>query len=181
MENQPLNSNEHAKILVFVLLLLPSVIFGVGVIPALFLIAGVWMMKKNGAFSYIKVAVKGFKIYLYLLMAGFVCFSIFLVFASLRESWYPITWIIPCIIYLKIVDNLFYTPLYMHKEWIAVNGIFSNKQKISSHISEVNIIKGEKLKSYSVADELLKWAQLKEDGHISEEEYDEARKKLLTK
>ena len=40
-------------------------------------------------------------------------------------------------------------------------------------------IKGEKLKQYSVADELIKWAKLKEDGHISEEEFNEARKKLL--
>ncbi len=33
----------------------------------------------------------------------------------------------------------------------------------------------------SVADELLKWAKLKEDGHISEEEFKEARDKLLKK
>lgn len=45
--------------------------------------------------------------------------------------------------------------------------------------SEVEIIKNDKLKSYSVADELLKWAKLKEDGHISEQEFDDAKKKLL--
>ena len=33
----------------------------------------------------------------------------------------------------------------------------------------------------SAADELLKWAKLKEDGHISEEEFQEARDKLLKK
>ncbi len=43
----------------------------------------------------------------------------------------------------------------------------------------IDIIKSEKLKQYSVADELLKWAKLKEDGHITEEEFNEARKKLL--
>jgi hypothetical protein len=37
----------------------------------------------------------------------------------------------------------------------------------------------EKLKQFSVADELSKWAKLKEDGHITEEEFDEARKSLL--
>ena len=45
--------------------------------------------------------------------------------------------------------------------------------------SEVDIIKGEKLKQYSVADELIKWGKLKEDGHISEDEFNEAREKLL--
>ena len=44
---------------------------------------------------------------------------------------------------------------------------------------EVDIIKGEKLKQYSVADELMKWAKLKEEGHISEDEFNEARAKLL--
>jgi hypothetical protein len=29
----------------------------------------------------------------------------------------------------------------------------------------VDIIKGQKLKQYSVADELIKWGKLKEDGH----------------
>ncbi len=43
----------------------------------------------------------------------------------------------------------------------------------------IDIIKSEKLKQYSVADELLKWAKLKEDGHITEEEFNEARKKIL--
>ncbi len=33
----------------------------------------------------------------------------------------------------------------------------------------------------AVVDELLKWAKLKEDGHISEEEFQEARDKLLKK
>jgi hypothetical protein len=44
---------------------------------------------------------------------------------------------------------------------------------------KMDIIKSEKLKQFSVADELSKWAKLKEDGHITEEEFDEARKSLL--
>lgn len=61
------------------------------------------------------------------------------------------------------------------------NGIFSSKVKVVPIPTAPNldIIQGEKLRSYSVADELLKWARLKEEGHISEEEYNEARKKLL--
>ncbi|WP_341303203.1 hypothetical protein [Pseudomonas sp. TMP25] len=42
------------------------------------------------------------------------------------------------------------------------------------------IIKSEKMKSYSVADELLKWAKLKEDGLISEKEFQIARDKIMS-
>ena len=51
--------------------------------------------------------------------------------------------------------------------------------KIQTEDSEIDIIKGEKLKYYSVADELIKWAKLKEDGLISENEFNEARAKIL--
>ncbi len=47
--------------------------------------------------------------------------------------------------------------------------------------AEMDIMKSEKLKHYSVADELTKWAKLKEDGHITEEEFNAARTKLLKK
>ena len=80
------------------------------------------------------------------------------------------------------MNTLFYSPLKRHSEWVAVNGIFSTKPKSATKPaieSEVDIIKGEKLKQYSVADELIKWAKLKEEGHISEDEFNEARAKLL--
>jgi len=82
--------------------------------------------------------------------------------------------------YFILVHFLFLKPLKSHRDWIVANGIFSSKPKsaIQSNL-DVDIIKGEKLKQYSVADELLKWAKLKEDGHISEIEFKEARDKLL--
>ena len=86
------------------------------------------------------------------------------------------------IAYLKAVNNLFYSPLKRHSEWVAVNGIFSGKSKAdikSATESEMDIIKAEKLKQYSVADELMKWGKLKEEGHISEDEFNQAKAKLL--
>ena len=53
--------------------------------------------------------------------------------------------------------------------------------KKSTTESEMDIIKGEKLKQYSVADEMMKWAKLKEEGHISEDEFNKARDKLLNR
>jgi hypothetical protein len=45
--------------------------------------------------------------------------------------------------------------------------------------SSVNIVNTDKLKHYSVAEELLKWKELKESGVISEEEFVEAKRKIL--
>lgn len=62
----------------------------------------------------------------------------------------------------------------LKNDYIEVNSDSNNTEN-----SNVDIIKIDKLKSYSVADELLKWVKLKEDGHITEQEFDDARKKLL--
>lgn len=43
------------------------------------------------------------------------------------------------------------------------------------------IIKTDNLKTYSVADELLKWTQLRDAGVVSEEEFQEARDKIMSK
>jgi hypothetical protein len=86
------------------------------------------------------------------------------------------------ILYLVFISKLFYKPLRQHQGWVEVNGIFTTKPKSAMKLnaeSEVDIIKGEKLKQYSVADELIKWEKLKEEGHISENEFNDARTKLL--
>ena len=46
---------------------------------------------------------------------------------------------------------------------------------------EIEITKRDKMNSYSVADELLKWAKLKEDGLISKEDYEKAKNALLNR
>lgn len=193
MSTQPLNSNDLAKILIFTLLLLPIIGFGFGVIPAIFLVFGIFMMKKTQEFSHIETAVKNFKIYMQLALVVGALFTLYWgnkyfthegsysryddeFFVSLSLSFVPI-------FYIVIINKLFYEPLKEHREWLGINGFLANKKffETSNKQMDVDIIKGEKLKSYSVADELIKWAKLKEDGHITQEEYDEARKKLLKK
>ena len=49
--NQPLESSDQGKLLIFSLLVVPSVVFLVGVLPAIFLWFGIYMMKKNQDFS----------------------------------------------------------------------------------------------------------------------------------
>ena len=191
MQNQPLSSGDHSKIVIFILLFLPSIGFLVGVIPAILLIFGIFMMKKNEDFNHIKTAVKICRGYIFvglLISFGMVIFGAYLSTtdpnSQLQKDFFFIGLIIMSnsILYLVFISKLFFNPLSQHKKWVEVNGIFSTKPKSgkdSNNQSEVNIIKGEKLKQYSVADELIKWAKLKEGGHISDEEFNEARVKLL--
>lgn len=186
-----MSSSDQGKLLIFSLLMAPSIFFLFGVIPAIFLAFGIYMMKKNQDFSSIDTAVKNFKGYTWLAFTGCILSTFYWgnKYLSAEDSWryddlffgFLIFTGIACA-YLIVVQVLFYSPLKKHREWVAVNGIFSTKprsDKSASNQSEVDIIKGEKLKQYSVADELIKWAKLKEDGHISEDEFNEARSKLL--
>ena len=194
MINQPLNSSDQSKILIFSLLLAPSVVFGVGAIPALFIGFGIFMLKKHEDFSHVQTAARNSKAYISLLLTGCILAAVY--FGSTYPDhtssygrWYNKNAFIVSLVfsgialtYIILINILFLKPLISHSEWVEKNGIFSSKTKSSissTEASDVNIIKGEKLKQYSVADELLKWAKLKEDGHISESEFNEARAKLL--
>lgn len=259
MTSHPLNSNEQAKIIIFVLLMVPLVIFIVGIIPAIFLASGVFLTKKNKDFEHIKTAVRNFQIYCLLPLIGCLLAAVYfstqlkeaqdsasiaansiaakaksdgysipahelasdlrqmgpndlrfkygsdlaryMMSESLREaekeaavvarnsqvkeSIYSLRF--PPVIfaaYLFFVKFLFLNPLLRHSLWVEQNSIFSSTQKniaSKTNYREIDIIKGAKLKQYSVADELTKWAKLKEDGHISEDEFNDARNKLLNR
>lgn len=207
MQNQPLSSNDQGKILIFSLLLAPTVVLGVGVIPALFIGFGIFMLKKHEDFSHIETAVRNAKGYLVLLSVGCILAAIYWLntygnpdhmsrsfnYTTMEATW-DLYWmrdgefIISSILssiafaYLILLHHLFFKPLKSHSEWVEKNGIFSSKPKslnTENNTSKVDIIKGDMLKQYSVADELLKWVKLKEDGHITEAEFNEARDKLL--
>ena len=196
--NTPLSSNDLAKILIFTLLMLPPIGFGVGVIPAIFLVFGIFMMKKTLEFSHIETAVRNVKIYLFIAIAIAIVSALYWAnqyfvathvddgsyYKSNQYGEFLMASIVCLLIpttYFILVNMLFLVPLSNHSEWVEKHGFFGNSTKQKTKDAEVDIIKGEKMRSYSVADELTKWAKLKVDGHISEEEYNEVRNKLLKK
>lgn len=191
-----MSSSDQGKLLIFSLLMAPSIVFLFGLIPAIFLAFGLYMMKKNQDFSSIDAAVKNFKGYTWIALIIFIlCIFYFWYdlfngrYSEYYDSWYDSEALVVSLIftaiafaYLVAIQVLFYSPLKKNSDWVSVNGIFSKEPRSSKDAgvpSEVDIIKGEKLRQYSVADELIKWAKLKEDGHISEDEFKEARAKLL--
>ncbi|KEX93771.1 hypothetical protein HA62_11485 [Pseudomonas putida] len=188
MSNTPLSSTDHSKILIFTLLMLPPTGFFVGILPSVFLLFGIFMMKKNSDFSHIETAVRNAKYYLYIIITIMACCALwFATTLGAEDRWHRETnaFISSCVAvgiafaYILILDKLFYSPLEQHSDWVSSSGIFSNKLKSGTAQVEIDIIKGERMKSFSVADELIKWAKLKDDGHITEQEYNDARKKLL--
>lgn len=186
--SQPLTSEDQSKLLIFALLMLPTIpIVLIGVIPTIFLGFGLYMMKKNQDFSSVDVAVRNFKYYTYVCMFGSFITLVVSVFKTYRyesEIVGSLMCLVAAFVYSIAIEYFFYKPLKSHSDWVSVNGIFNKKPKdVDKSHKQLNldIIKGERLKQYSVADELLKWAKLKEDGHITEAEFNEAREKLLKK
>ena len=131
-----MSSGEKGKLLIFSLLMAPSLIFMVGIIPAIFLVFGIYMMKKNLDFSSIDTAVKNFKRYVWLVLIGCTLISIYCGYRSFIDD-YSGLYLGCCLVYfaltgiaffyLIMVQVLFYSPMNRHREWVEVNGIFSTK------------------------------------------------------
>lgn len=187
MNNQHLDSNDTAKLLIFTLLLVPSIVFGFGILPTIFLVFGLYMMKKTQSFSHIETAIKSYKIYMH---AAFIVGILFTLYWGNKYYTYKdysdefgasfILTFIP-IIYIVLINVLFKKPLSLHSNWVEKNGLFTTKTGEQSKDKglDMNIIKGGELRSYSVADELIKWNDLLEKKLISLEEFNKAKNKLL--
>ncbi len=218
-------SIDASKLIIFIITFLPIVIFGVGVLPFIFLISGLVMMKKDGDIEHLDSAYK-YALCSFILVAIVVsCLTLksWLEYTDHRESKNEsdiafeaslspsdslfkrkvdyeklksrmrlddtfdnvkskLTWVSVSIFYLFSLHYLFYTPLKKHPQWVKKIGIpwrSKNLKSQSANTAHIDIVKGGNLSPYSVADELHKWVSLKENGHISQNEYDEARKKLL--
>jgi len=192
LKNEPLNSTEHTKILIFLFLAIPTVLMLVGILPVLFLAFGFIMMKKNNDFSSVEVSVKIVKIYCHLMLVLFFSLLLWEIFYNfVSYDLIELMVIIPLGIllpysYYFAVEYLYLRPLKTHQGWVTQNGVFSkepkdlNAKKDNSN-TKVEIFQSDKLKPYSVADELHKWAKLKEEGHVTEEEFNMARSKLLNR
>jgi hypothetical protein len=186
LKNKPLNSSEHGKIAFFILLLVPSILFIVGIVPAIFLVFGLYMMRKNQDFSNIEAAVKYAKGYYCLFSLGSLCFALFWLLENgynrINANLLLIALIILPLCYLISVHFLLLSPLQKHSDWVSVNDIFSNKKRVllqNNSAPKVEVFHGNNLQQHSVADELMKLIKLKEGGHITDDEYKAAKRRFF--
>jgi hypothetical protein len=81
-------------------------------------------------------------------------------------------------VFLSLFDFLYFKPLQIHSEWVVNYGIFSDS-KDNQDDGSTGIMGRDKLSSFSVADELIKWNDLLEKKLVSQEEFDKVKQKLL--
>lgn len=91
--------------------------------------------------------------------------------------------IIPLIlspILITLIDFLFFDVLKRHEKWIIENGLFSDFKNEKSIIEKTTEkIQSLKKEPQNSADELLKWAELKEKGVISNEEFQKIKENIV--
>lgn len=193
--NLPLNGGDRTKIIAFfTIMILPFAWLGFSLVILLITIFSLYIMKKDKSFTPILNAQKYIKKYIIfgVIIALIAIFSgmIYNTFFYYDEKNFNgdsiallISLIAPPIagsLFMFICNNLFFKPLEEHKDWIIKNGIFADskdKESIIDKVSEkIQVIKKEPLNNI---DELLKWAELKEKGLITEEEFKKAKEKIL--
>lgn len=191
MSDSPLTSNASAKIFTFALFnLLAILCFGVGLIPSLFVLVGLHLMRKKQDFSYLTSFTNFAKIYSFLLFltmlilywnsTGFDRWLEYLKKGS-DDAFSILVVLIPLLYYLSF-DFLFYKHLKKHQNWVVENfklpWLSAKKASLTSSV-DIPSKHGDESKTSLLADQLEKLVQLKNDNLISESEYQKAKTKLL--
>lgn len=172
--NKNFGSNDAGKLFVFVLFLIPPSIFLAGLVPVLFLLFGALMFRKSGNFGHIETAARNYRLFCILAFLGLVGlsgYSVLEYFWRDRNSWgidyhlrdataFAVGSLIP-LFYIAVMQFLFLKPMRANEDWLAQKFSENSGRSTSGNTGEIDIIKGERLRSFSVADELLKWAKLR--------------------
>ena len=191
--NLPLDGTERVMIIGFFVGLAATIFFGI--IPIIICLGLIYIIKKDKSIKSLETAKKVFLGYLVIL--GLILSIIVLkeratFYEYLREydrykQQSPIFLatgliVVPLGTYLIyfISNILFFNIFKRHGEWIANNGIFTDykgeKSFIEKTTEKIQTIKKEPT---NATDELLKWAELKEKGLITDEEFQKAKEKIL--
>jgi ribosomal protein L40E len=191
--NAPLSGEERLRIVgFFTFLVLPFFWFGGSVIIVVIVIASLYVMKKDKNFTVITKAREYIKYYLaFIVYVPLIVATPALIIDLFNRGYaddklYAGLSIIfgfliakPIVnLFMRMFDYLYFSILREHKDWIMEHCMFSNKTVIKND-NAIDIIGRDKLNSFSVADELLKWNSLLEKGLITQDEFDEAKQKLL--
>ena len=189
--NLPLDGTERVMVIGFFVGLVATIFFGI--IPIIICLGLIFIIKKDKS---IKSLESGKKIFLgYLILLGFIlsisCFVVaqdYAEYTSERYLRYARNYnilgliVVPLGAYLiYLISNiLFFNIIKKHEEWIINNGIFADLKDEKSFIEKTTEkIQTIQKESTNTADELLKWAELKEKGLITDEEFQKGKEKIL--
>ncbi len=179
----PLSRAAYAKLGLFILVMTGLALAGredratllLGSIPLVLSVAGIGLAHLRRNASYVRRVGK--------ILSGLFIFlgavaGIIAVRAWSRDIWLDgqaVAIALVVLLLLATATQFLYTnALNAHVEWVARNGLGWWKPK-----ARAGIVKMENFRSYSVADELAKWSKLRDQGVISAEEFEAAKKNLL--
>ncbi|WP_180165040.1 SHOCT domain-containing protein [Acinetobacter sp. YH12049] len=186
--NKPLESLEILKIITFMLFQLCVAMLIVGLIPGILILIAYWLMRREKDINVLNRFSNLINSYVNLVYLGILIWGGCIFFLEFRGgsenidiSWLflvgflVVLFLVTTYFYEFLIEKFFFSVLLSHSEWVEQNGIFSYKKDHES----LSVFKMEKLKSYSVADELLKWKKLRDEGLVTEEEYEIMKRKIL--
>lgn len=180
----PLAGGDRIKVVIFFLVLAGTIFFGV--IPILISLAGIYIMKKDKSFSPIIKSKKYIKGYLILLALGVTVITSITYYSDNTRYWRMdrmqeqekqsyianiqketamifgaglVLTPIAVSLLMSLFSMLYFRPREEHQGWVVSNGIFSDLNEKEDENS-TGIIGRDKLSSFSVADELIKWNDL---------------------
>ncbi len=182
MIESKISSTDLVKIIIFGFLQIPFIGFiGWGGVPVIILLIGFFLTKRDKQISTLQASVNWCKYYSYFtifIMLGIAFYNAFIepMYGTSGQEIFEFI-VIPLLLlllvpisYLFILELLYSRPIQKNATLIFA----SNKKK-----EELSILKTENMKSYSVADELLKWKELKDQGLISEKDFEDMKKKII--
>lgn len=168
MIEKKVSSGDLAKIIFFILLLIPFSLIIWGIVPCLLLLIGFFLAKRDGKEDTLKKSISYCWYYVYLTISVLTIGTIFI---GIANDYSLISWLencIPpflgllllCLIFISIFKFLYINPILKNSKIILKNT--SNKK---SSIENKNNF------SISFADEISKLNTLKENGVISDEDF----------
>jgi len=177
--NLPLSGTERVMISSFLFLLVASsFFFGFGIILTFIYLAFFYISKKDKKIKYLYNVKKILLLYICTLL-------VISIITALAVRYNDVTYTILIILLTNSIiyflsDILYFNIIKRHEKWILNNGIFADykgeKSFIEKTTEKIQTIKKE---STNTADELLKWAELKEKGLITDEEFQKGKEKIL--
>ncbi|MCT7486940.1 SHOCT domain-containing protein [Aliarcobacter cryaerophilus] len=177
--NLPLDGTERVMISSFLFLLVASsFFFGFGIILTFIYLAFFYISKKDKKIKYLYNVKKILLLYICTLL-------VISIITALAVRYNDVTYTILIILLTNSIiyflsDILYFNIIKRHEKWILNNGIFADykgeKSFIEKTTEKIQTIKKE---STNTADELLKWAELKEKGLITDEEFQKGKEKIL--
>lgn len=194
-QTNKLSSTDLLKVTFFIVLsVIGSLFFGVLAIPSIVTLVCYFMAKKHNSIGYIEASAKFYKIYYILALLFFAGTFINLLYDdSRRWSYYEEYYgrsVVECILFadftsmiflIVAIISIFYFMIVKPFFKVFENNkyVFQEKHEDVQKNSSIDIMGRDNMASYSVADELLKWKKLNDDGVISDSEFEDMKKKLL--